>query len=163
MATNVDWGVVTLDAVAWQDAEALAAMSRFTQRWSQLARAGIAREALRLARTGAQSLLESLSRVRLIRAGLPELLLQVPVHDSRGVIGVVDMLFEELGVVGEADGAAKYDTREDLIREKKREDRIRALGFPVGRWDWAAAQGSMRDVAAAIRRTSEHSRHRRAS
>lgn len=163
MATDVDWGVVTLDAGAWQAPEVLAMMGEISRRWTHLAGAGVARAALRLARTGAQSPLESLSRLRLCRAGLPEPRLQVPFQDSSGVIGVVDMLFEDLGVVGEADGAAKYGTREDLLREKKREDRIRALGFPVVRWDWASAQGTMREVAAAIHLASEHSRHRRAS
>ena len=163
MATDVDWGVVTLDAAAWQRPDVLATIADYSLRWTHLSGTGVAREALRLARTGAQSPLESLSRLRLVRAGLPEPRLQVPLHDSIGLIGVVDMLFDDLGVVGEADGAGKYASREDLVREKKREDRIRALGFPVVRWDWKAASGSMHDVAAELRRASTHSRHRRAS
>lgn len=163
MATDVDWGVVTLDAAAWQRPDVLATIADYSLRWTHLSGTGVAREALRLARTGAQSPLESLSRLRLVRAGLPEPRLQVPLHDALGLIGVVDMLFDDLGVVGEADGAGKYASREDLVREKKREDRIRALGFPVVRWDWKAASGSMHDVAAELRTASTHSRHRRAS
>ena len=55
-----------------------------------------------------QTILESLSRVRLCDAGLPEPRLQVPIYDEDGLIGYVDMLWEDLGVVGEADGALKY-------------------------------------------------------
>lgn len=163
MAGDVDWGVVTLDAVAWQAPEVLAAIAEYSGRWTHLAGSGIARQALGHARTGSQSPLESLSRVRLVRAGMPEPRLQVPLHDARGLVGIVDMLFEAYGVVGEADGVEKYVRREDLVREKRREDRIRSLGFPVVRWDWSAAQGSMRGVADEIRRASAYSRVRRSS
>ena len=72
----------------------------------------------------------------LVDIGLPEPRLQVPLHDADGLIGVVDMLWDDLFVVGEADGLIKYDSRGVLIREKHREDRIRALGFGVVRWTW---------------------------
>ena len=37
---------------------------------------------------------------------------------------------------GEADGTTKYADREVLIAEKRREDRLRALGLQVVRWTW---------------------------
>ena len=153
-----DWGVVSIDSVAWQSQETLDRMQGFGERWSRLKGAGTARAALSLARTGAQSPLESLSRVRLVRAGLPEPSLQVPLYDGDGLIGYVDMLFEGLGVVGEADGRGKYASRNDLVKEKVREDRIRAEGFGVVRWNWKDAQGDMRTVAARIQRAAVHSR-----
>jgi len=153
-----DWAVAVLDAAAWQSPEALRTMEEYGTRWPRLVGTGEARRALQHARTGAQSPLESLSRVRLVREGLAEPSLQVPISDRDGLIGYVDMLFDDLGVVGEADGHVKYETREDLLREKSREDRLRATGLAVVRWDWAQASGSMRKVAASIMRASAHSR-----
>lgn len=161
LVSDPDWGVATLDAVAWQAPQALKLMEEFGRRWPRLHGSGLARRALNLARTGAQSPLESLSRLRLVRAGLPEPRLQVPIHDQQGLIGYVDMLFEELGVVGEADGQVKYATREDLVQEKRREDRLRSEGYGVVRWDWAQAQTDMARVARRIQQSSEHSRRRR--
>lgn len=161
LVCDVDWAVATMDAVAWRNPSALTSMADFGRRWPRLVGAGRARRAVSLARAGAQSPLESLSRVRLVRAGLPEPTLQAPIYDSSGLIGRADMLFDALGVVGEADGRGKYDTRDDLLREKRREDRIRAEGYGVVRWDWAQARTDMRQVARSIIRASEHSRRRR--
>ena len=44
-------------------------------------------------------------------------------------------------MVGEADGRLKYDTREVLYAEKRREDRLRALGLAVIRWGWSDLAG----------------------
>jgi len=155
LMSNPDWAVATMDAAAWQSTESLERMRDYGERWQRLAGAGTARRALEHVRTGSQSPLESISRVKLIRAGLPEPVLQPPLYDRQGLVGYADMLFEELGVVGEADGHAKYETRDDLVREKVREDRIRALGFGVVRWGWSDATGSMRDVVARIRQASQ--------
>ena len=42
-------------------------------------------------------------------------------------------------VFGEADGLLKYTDREVLVREKRREDRLREAGFEVFRFTWAEA------------------------
>jgi hypothetical protein len=49
-----------------------------------------------------------------------------------------DFLWERLGVVGEADGRAKYAS-DQLWREKRREDRLRAHGLVVVRWGFEEA------------------------
>ena len=67
-----------------------------------------ARRAARLARLGSESPLESLGRLALVEAGLPEPELQVQVHDRRGFVGRVDQLWRQQRVVGEADGLGKY-------------------------------------------------------
>jgi hypothetical protein len=162
MLSEYDWAVATLDAVAWQDPEAIDRLAEIADRWPRLAGAGALRAALPLVRTGAQTPLESLSRLRLVRCGLPEPRLQVPLHDGDGLIGYVDMLFDELGVVGEADGALKYDGRLTLVAEKRREDRIRADGFGVVRWGWPEAMTSMGAVAQQIARAATYSRRRQA-
>ena len=118
---------------------------------------GVVRRALALARPGAQTILESLSRVRLCRAGLPEPQLQVPMYDAQGLIGIVDMWWESLGVVGEADGAVKYDDRQVLYQEKIREDRIRAKGLRFVRWGWEDTKLRMDWVAEQIRSAARRS------
>ncbi|MDE9367066.1 hypothetical protein PZ938_15725 [Luteipulveratus sp. YIM 133132] len=86
---------------------------------------------------------ESLSRGQMFLLRFPRPRLQVPHHDGQGLIGYVDFQWE--GVVGEFDGASKYGTdfaqtpeemQETLVREKVREDRLRATGTRVARWLW---------------------------
>ncbi|WP_052591403.1 hypothetical protein [Luteipulveratus mongoliensis] len=89
---------------------------------------------------------ESLSRGQMFLLRFPRPRLQVAHHDGRGLIGNVD--FDWDGVVGEFDGLTKYGTefaqtpeemQEILVREKLREDRLRARGPKVARWLWADA------------------------
>jgi hypothetical protein len=130
------WAVATLDSAAWQSPALLPVLADLAEDWSHLRGIGVVRAALPLVRAGAQTPLETFSRLVLVDCGLPEPRLQVALHDADGLIGVVDMLWDDLNVVGEADGLVKYDSRDVLIREKEREDRIRALGFGVVRWTW---------------------------
>jgi len=132
----LDWAVGVLDSVLWGDPAALALLRETLADWPLLRGSGTVRRALDLARPGAQTILESLSRVRLCGAGLPEPRLQVPIYDADGLIGNVDMLWDDLGVVGEADGALKYGDQQALYKEKVREDRIRGKGLRVVRWGW---------------------------
>lgn len=82
----------------------------------------------------AESWFESISRWWLAEAGLPRPRLQVPFTDSRGRVRArVDMLIGR--VVGEADGAGKYDEPGALLAEKRREDWLRdAHRLEVVRW-----------------------------
>ena len=148
--SSPDWAVGILDSVLWAEADALSSLRRELAEWPMLKGSGTVRRALDLARPGAQTILESLSRVRLCRAGLPEPQLQVPLYDDNGLIGIVDMDWPDLGVVGEADGALKYTGPEVIIAEKAREDRIRGIGREVVRWGWADAQTSMDSIAALV-------------
>lgn len=105
--------------------------------WSGLAQA---RKAVALADPKAESALESLSRVAMHEAGLPAPRTQVWLGRDR-----VDFYWEEFGVVGEADGLAKYAatggcTTRDIVRaEKHREARLADRGFEVVRWTWEDA------------------------
>ncbi len=92
---------------------------------------------------------ESLSRVAIHRLGLPAPELQVPFRDAEGLIGVVDFWWPDARVIGEFDGVGKYlgeaftegrDPAEVVMAEKHRENRLRALGPRVARWDWAVAR-----------------------
>lgn len=91
----------------------------------------------------AQSVLESVSRVAISRAGLPMPQLQREFTLSDGTTAFVDMYWEEWDLVGEADGSGKYgiddgeeEVRQKLRQEKKRQNDIEALGNIFRRWQW---------------------------
>lgn len=105
-------------------------------------------ELLALADDTAESVGESRSRALMHILGLPMPVLQHSFYDSEGFIARTDFFWPEHGVIGEFDGDAKYldatllgdmSTREAIVAEKKREDRLRALGYRVVRWDWKSA------------------------
>ena len=100
---------------------------------------------------------ESISRAGIFTLGflLPEL--QVPHWDREGLIGFTDFFWRSVGRVGEFDGLGKYlrdeftggrSTADVVIAEKIREDRLRAQGLGVFRWDWqvAASLPALRDL-----------------
>lgn len=80
----------------------------------------------------------------LLRLGLQALdvttVPQVELFDELGFVPRVDLLDEAARVVYEFDGLTKYagaHGREALAAEKRREDRIRRLGYRVSRVTWA--------------------------
>lgn len=93
----------------------------------------------------AESVGESVSRVRLMEEGLPrpELQREIVGPDGR-LIARVDFYWDEHKTVGEFDGKIKYGRLlrpgqrvEDVIfDEKVREDAVRDLGLQVIRWIW---------------------------
>jgi predicted DNA-binding ribbon-helix-helix protein len=89
-----------------------------------------------LARVGAESPLESISRIRLLDRGVPEPELQHEFRDRRGFVARVDFWWPRLRVVGEADGMSKYTGIQDLRAEKHRQDLLSALGVTIVRWTW---------------------------
>lgn len=98
---------------------------------------------------GSESPLESESRVELQLRGVPKPELQHSFYDSAGFVGRTDMYWEDHAVVGEADGKVKYTEPyggrapgEVLWAEKRREDRLRALGLAVIRWSSAELNAS---------------------
>jgi len=89
--------------------------------------------------------LESVSRVNMHTVGFPHPVFQQRFSDYQGLIGFSEFYWPEYKLVGEADGRSKYtDPRyrngralEDvLLDEKKRADRLRAIGLNVSRWGW---------------------------
>ncbi|WP_104044920.1 hypothetical protein [Arthrobacter sp. ZGTC412] len=89
---------------------------------------------------------ESLSRALIHLAGFEAPVLQHPISDAAGLVGYTDFYWKRSKVVGEFDGEEKYVKPEYLqgrtasqavVLEKKRENRIRAMGINVVRWDWA--------------------------
>jgi hypothetical protein len=156
-----EWAVAVLDAAAWRDETAIDSMAAYVERFAHLRGIGTVRRALPLARTGAQTPLETFSRLRLVEHGLPEPQLQVPLYDDDGLIGYVDALWLELGVVGEADGLVKYGGGSNsVVAEKRREDRIRARGYAVVRWTWDEIMQRPWVVVARIREAARWSARR---
>ncbi len=106
--------------------------------------AGRARTALDIVDGRRESVLESRSAVVMHRFRVPAPLCQVDVSDASGrFIGRVDFAWPEAGVVGEADGRAKYglDPLQAFEAEKDRQAALEALGLVVVRWGWRHLAG----------------------
>ena len=147
---TIEWAVAILDAASWQRDDVPARLAEASAEWAYLRGIGSVRTAMPFVRAGAQTPLESISRYRLVMAGLPEPALQVRFDDRTGLIGYVDMWWPTLGVIGEADGLVKYTDRDTLVAEKHREDRLRRLGFIVVRWTWREIMDTPHIVAQRI-------------
>lgn len=122
---------------------------------------GLARRAIEWSDSRAESPGESLSRAVIIENGLPVPDLQRALIDDDGkFLGRVDMLWEELGVVGEFDGAMKYtrgltgtDPQEVVVAERRRERALESRGrVRVARWTWANAMGRATGMLAELAR-----------
>ena len=86
-----------------------------------------------------ESVGETRCRIELVTHGIP-LVPQVPIRDRDGnVFARVDFVIEGYKVVVEFDGRVKYaeGDKQVLWDEKRREDRLRALGYLVVRITWA--------------------------
>ncbi|MEA5455905.1 hypothetical protein SPF06_14315 [Sinomonas sp. JGH33] len=107
-----------------------------------------------LARAGAESPGESVSRAIMHLYGFPEPVLQREHSDALGFVGRTDFAWDEAPEpVGEFDGWGKYfqseltagqDPQDIFRKEKRRENRLLALGHPVLRWDWADLEQPLR-------------------
>jgi very-short-patch-repair endonuclease len=84
----------------------------------------------------AESAFESVSRYRLVAAGVPRPTPQVRLLGYR-----VDFLWQKYKVIGEADGLKKYGANEAAVRaslreERRRQQRPEDLGYVFVRWTW---------------------------
>jgi hypothetical protein len=147
--TSARWQTALLDAALWR-AATVDDLGRLVDTWRHLGHRAELLEALARARPGAQTVLETFSRLALMERGLPEPILQQPFYDEAGLIGYTDMWWPGLHVIGEADGAVKYTSRADLVKEKVREDRLRAKGEAVVRWTFEQIEDDPDAVAARI-------------
>lgn len=94
-----------------------------------------------------ESVLEALAWCDFIEAGLPMPTPQAWVQGASGQRYCVDFLWEEHGVIGEADGAIKYSSPEEVLAEKARQADLEAAGYRFVRWTWADAIGVRSYVA----------------
>jgi hypothetical protein len=128
-------GVVTADSALHARkvtrAELRAILSDQT-RWPGVDRA---RRVIDFADARAESPFESVARVAFDDWGLPPPVLQVEVGEDY-LIGRVDFLWPEHGVIAEADGAAKYADPRRAIRQLERDAQLRQAGFEVVHFTW---------------------------
>lgn len=106
--------------------------------------AAVARAALAFADGRAESVGESISRVRIAEARLPAPALQFVILDRFGnFVARSDFCWVEQRVIGEFDGRVKYvggtsgEVADVIMAEKRREQAIRDAGWWVVRWGWA--------------------------
>jgi len=99
---------------------------------------------------------ESLSRAQMHLLGFPAPTLQAKFLWEGSLLARTDFFWPKYRLIGEFDGDAKYlndeylgtqTARQAVLAEKKREDRLRAAGFRVVRWDWATASNPVRFAA----------------
>ena len=112
--------------------EQLLDLLRRTERWPGIA--GMA-TAIREANPASESPLESASRGWFRQHGLPRPVLQ----QQFGVAGAnyfVDFYWAHAGLIGEADGLAKYENAQELRRERARQSALDSTGSRVIRWGW---------------------------
>lgn len=143
--TSLRGGVVAADSALHGracTAEELADTARRLRNWRGGRHVDIA---LRLADPGAESPGESLTRYLCYEQRLPRPVLQYEVRDSSGVvIARTDFAWEEYAHLGEFDGLMKYTrglsagetASEVVIREKRREDKVRRCRQGMSRLIW---------------------------
>lgn len=93
------------------------------------------RTALDLARPGAESRMETLLRLVMVAHGLPELPLQVDVHDAHGAwIGRFDMADHVRKLIVEYDGEQHRTSDRQYARDARRIERAHHAGYHVLRF-----------------------------
>lgn len=80
-----------------------------------------------------ESVAESLSAAHFMLAGLPIPQYQARLATPQGTF-YPDFFWPELRVIGEVDGAIKYENADAYVEEKQREQILRDLGYIVIRW-----------------------------
>lgn len=80
-----------------------------------------------------ESPIESLTAGHLHLSGLPMPEFQAPVRTPVGVL-YPDCLWAEQRLIGESDGATKYNDPAAIVQEKEREQVLRDLDFTMVRW-----------------------------
>lgn len=145
-STHFESGVVTADGalhLGMTTPEELVAALELVRNWPG---ARTASKVVPFADGRAETPAESRTRVVFDVEGLPTPELQVRIHDGSGqLVAEVDFLFREQRVIAEFDGRLKYAgdaaaSADTVYREKRREDRLRALGFVVVRISWTDLQ-----------------------
>ena len=133
----------------------LVAVRDACESWPGIQRAA---QVIEFADAGAESPLESRSRVAFALGGLPAATLQAVILLRDGGRARVDFLWAQWRVIGEADGRLKIQLPEDLWAEKLREDALRELGYEVVRWTWDEIVNHPEIVVARILRAAARAR-----
>jgi very-short-patch-repair endonuclease len=101
---------------------------------------------------GAHSTLESALHTDLRRGGITGWRANVAVMDAHGLIGVADVLFEEIKLVLEADGRS-YHGEDRFQHDRTRQNRLTAAGYTVLRFTYDDIIRRPTDLVATVRAT----------
>ena len=160
LLSSLEGGVVTADSALHQDRRLLDALRVVVEGSMNQPRSRTARLAIGLARIGAESPGESLTRVACFRHGVPAPDLQHEVYSDDGrLLGRSDFWWEAFQHLGEFDGQVKYgrllkpgeDASTVVVKEKRREDHMRSTRKGMSRFAWFEVQPGR----AAARRMNE--------
>ncbi len=121
-----------------RDAAALA-LDRMLDESAQRPGIAVVRRAAAISTAAAESVLESISRVRILRAGLPVPECGLPVRGADGMQYWADIAWPGVRILGEADGMGKYVDIAVLRAEKRRQEALENAGWMVVRWTWDEA------------------------
>jgi very-short-patch-repair endonuclease len=150
-------GVVSADAALREGVVSLDELTAEAERVGTWPHSSRAASMLRLVDGRRESVGESRCGVALAMAGIA-VTPQVRIRDERGeFVARVDFLVDGTMVVIEFDGKIKYASGDPQVLwdEKRREDRLRRLGYVVVRITWAQLEqpGAVAAAASAARRT----------
>lgn len=136
-------GLVAMEAALNRGLTTLAELRETAACWTNWPGAREAGRAVAFASPYSESVGETLSRVAFDALGLPAPEQQVVFFDAAGFIARVDFWWEKFFTVGEFDGRVKYVGElaqgDTLLKEKRREDRLRQGGVEMFRFDWTEA------------------------
>lgn len=141
MSCGVEAGVIAADAALAASKVTEPELRTWLGRLVRHPSVGTARLAVDLADARSESPGESRTRLVLRSLDLGTAVPQVEICDADGhLVARVDFLYEPQRTIVEFDGLVKYggaEGRQALIAEKRREDRLRDLGYQVVRVTWA--------------------------
>ena len=162
--STLEAGVVTADSALRLDPTIAAPLEEFRDRFAHVRGSRTARTAIRLADGRSDSPGESVCRVQFLRYDIPSPDLQYRAFDHLGRrVGDADFYWEDARHLGEFDGKIKYQkllrpgesASECVVREKRREDAMRADLRGMTRFVWAdvmpdRARRTMFDLARSL-------------
>lgn len=85
----------------------------------------------------------------------------VPVYDDAGMIGIADVLFDDVPLVLELDGREWHSGRDRFQRDRRRQNRMVRLGLTVLHFTWWDVEDRPQELLRTVRET--HDRLRRAA
>lgn len=160
MVCGVEAGVIAADAALAAGLMSGCELEGWLQRLTHHPSVRDARLVVDLADERSESPGESRTRMLLRSLALGPVVPQVEIRDADNrLVARVDFLYKAQRTIVEFDGVIKYagaDGRQALIAEKRREDRLRDLGYQVVRVTWAELERPVtlqRRIQAAFART----------
>lgn len=135
--------VARLDALMWSCRFSSEDVVLLAKRYPRARGSKALRIALPLVDGGADSPRETWLRLLLIDADYPTPETQIPVYDADGLIGVVDMGWEDFRIAVEYDGDHHRTNRRQYVKDQRRVRRLEAAGWIVIR---VIAEDSVDDI-----------------